>query len=91
VGGRAGDLHSSAQVPRLSDTAAPRLLKKMLAMKKILNESLGRASGPRGDLGVTMVRGMRAILGVADAFPDDLGVALLKCAQGFTKTIEAPG
>ncbi len=39
-----------------------------------------------GDLGVTMVRGMRAILADVDAFPDDLGGAFLKCAQGFTKT-----
>jgi dihydroxyacetone kinase-like protein len=39
-----------------------------------------------GDLGVTMVRGMRAIQVEADAFPDDLGAAFLKCAQGFTKT-----
>jgi dihydroxyacetone kinase-like protein len=39
-----------------------------------------------GDLGVTMVRGMRAILTEADAFPDDLGAAFMKCAQGFTKT-----
>jgi phosphoenolpyruvate---glycerone phosphotransferase subunit DhaL len=39
-----------------------------------------------GDLGVTMTRGMRAISeGVAD-LPDDLGLALLKCAQAFTKS-----
>jgi dihydroxyacetone kinase-like protein len=39
-----------------------------------------------GDLGVTMTRGMRAITeGVAD-MPDDLGLALLKCAQAFTKS-----
>lgn len=39
-----------------------------------------------GDLGVTMTRGMRAISeGVAE-MPDDLGQALLKCAQAFTKS-----
>ena len=39
-----------------------------------------------GDLGVTMTRGMRAISdGVAD-LPEDLGLALLKCAQAFTKS-----
>lgn len=39
-----------------------------------------------GDLGVTMTRGMRAISeGVAE-MPDDLGQALLRCAQAFTKS-----
>lgn len=38
-----------------------------------------------GDLGVTMVRGMRAISEQGDALPEDLGQALLACAQAFTK------
>jgi dihydroxyacetone kinase-like protein len=38
-----------------------------------------------GDLGVTMTRGMRGILETAEDLPEDLGLALLKCAQGFTK------
>jgi dihydroxyacetone kinase-like protein len=39
-----------------------------------------------GDLGVTMTRGMRAIKEQADDLPADLGVALLRCAQAFTKS-----
>jgi phosphoenolpyruvate---glycerone phosphotransferase subunit DhaL len=51
-------------------------------------EALNAADGALGDgdLGVTLTRGMRAITeGVAD-LPDDLGQALLKCAQAFTKS-----
>lgn len=51
-------------------------------------DALNTADGALGDgdLGVTMTRGMRAITeGVAD-LPDDLGLALLKCAQAFTKS-----
>jgi len=39
-----------------------------------------------GDLGVTMTRGMRMVLQTADQLPDDLGMALLACAQAFTKS-----
>lgn len=38
-----------------------------------------------GDLGVTMTRGMRLVAEKADTLPDDLGQALLACAQAFTK------
>jgi len=38
-----------------------------------------------GDLGVTMVRGARAVVAELPQLPDDLGLALLKCAQAFTK------
>lgn len=38
-----------------------------------------------GDLGVTMVRGARAIAAELPNLPDDVGMALLKCAQAFTK------
>ena len=38
-----------------------------------------------GDLGVTMVRGARAIVSELPNLPDDVGMALLKCAQAFTK------
>jgi dihydroxyacetone kinase-like protein len=38
-----------------------------------------------GDLGVTMVRGTRAVASEVLNLPDDLGMALLKCAQAFTK------
>jgi dihydroxyacetone kinase-like protein len=39
-----------------------------------------------GDLGVTLTRGMRAITDLSPTLPDDLGQALLACAQAFTKT-----
>lgn len=50
-------------------------------------DSLNAADGALGDgdLGVTMTRGMRAISGGVEALPEDLGMALLSCAQAFTK------
>jgi dihydroxyacetone kinase-like protein len=38
-----------------------------------------------GDLGVTMTRGMRLVAEKAADLPEDLGQALLSCAQAFTK------
>ncbi len=51
-------------------------------------EALNAADGALGDgdLGVTMTRGMRAILALSPTLPDDLGLALLACAQAFTKS-----
>ncbi|WP_102108988.1 dihydroxyacetone kinase subunit L [Oceaniglobus roseus] len=51
-------------------------------------EELNQADGALGDgdLGVTMTRGMRAIKEKAADLPDDLGMALLACAQAFTKS-----
>jgi dihydroxyacetone kinase-like protein len=50
-------------------------------------EDLNAADGALGDgdLGVTLTRGMRAIMAQADELPEDLGRALLACAQAFTK------
>lgn len=39
-----------------------------------------------GDLGVTMARGMALVAEAAPDLPDDLGQALLRCAQAFTKS-----
>ncbi|TVQ35946.1 MAG: dihydroxyacetone kinase subunit L [Geminicoccaceae bacterium] len=39
-----------------------------------------------GDLGVTMVRGSRAVAPALDDLPPDLGKALMTVAQGFTKS-----
>lgn len=64
--------------------AVTRIAAKMEAASNELNE-LDGALGD-GDLGVTMVRGAREIVSGLDAMPDDLGQALMKCAQGFTKT-----
>ena len=49
-------------------------------------DALNAADGALGDgdLGVTLTRGMRAISELT--LPDDLGQALLACAQAFTKT-----
>jgi phosphoenolpyruvate---glycerone phosphotransferase subunit DhaL len=51
-------------------------------------DALNTADGALGDgdLGVTMTRGMRAIGDLAPGLPDDLGLALMQCAQAFTKT-----
>jgi dihydroxyacetone kinase-like protein len=50
-------------------------------------EELNAADGALGDgdLGVTLTRGMGAISDLKDDLPDDLGMALLQCAQAFTK------
>ena len=39
-----------------------------------------------GDLGVTMTRGMVLVAETAPDLPDDLGQALLRCAQAFTRS-----
>ena len=51
-------------------------------------EALNAADGALGDgdLGVTMTRGMKAIVELSPNLPDDLGMALMQCAQAFTKT-----
>lgn len=51
-------------------------------------EMLNSADGALGDgdLGVTMTRGMRLVSEKAADLPDDLGLALLQCAQAFTKS-----
>lgn len=58
-----------------------------LAMERDFGE-LNAADGALGDgdLGVTMTRGMRAISQMKDDLPDDLGMALVQCAQAFTKS-----
>ena len=51
-------------------------------------DALNAADGALGDgdLGVTLMRGMRAITEGVEAMPEDLGLALLACAQAFTKS-----
>lgn len=51
-------------------------------------EALNAADGALGDgdLGVTLTRGMRAITELSPGLPDDLGQALLACAQAFTES-----
>jgi dihydroxyacetone kinase-like protein len=57
------------------------------AMKRDFDE-LNAADGALGDgdLGVTLTRGMDAIVEMKSDLPDDIGMALLKCAQAFTKS-----
>jgi dihydroxyacetone kinase-like protein len=38
-----------------------------------------------GDLGVSLVRGARAVAAEMPNLPEDVGMALLKCAQAFTR------
>ena len=64
--------------------AISRLDSVMKAQFDVLNEADGKLGD--GDLGITMTRGMAAIIDIADDLPADLGVAILKCAQAFTKT-----
>jgi len=60
-----------------------RIIEKLEACADELN-ALDAQLGD-GDLGVSMVRGARAVAGELPNLPDDLGLALLKCAQAFTK------
>lgn len=57
------------------------------AMKRDFDE-LNAADGALGDgdLGVTLTRGMDAIVEMKSDLPDDIGMALLICAQAFTKS-----
>ena len=57
------------------------------AMEAAANE-LNTADGKLGDgdLGVTMVRGSRLVVEALPDLPADVGMALMKCAQAFTKT-----
>ncbi|MGS4946098.1 dihydroxyacetone kinase subunit L [Meridianimarinicoccus sp. RP-17] len=70
------------------DIAALRIgLARVAAAMERDFEELNAADGALGDgdLGVTLTRGMRAIMAQADDLPEDLGRALLACAQAFTK------
>jgi len=51
-------------------------------------DALNAADGALGDgdLGVTMTRGMRAIIAMRNDLSDDVGMALFQCAQAFTKS-----
>jgi len=62
--------------------AMTRVVAKLEACADELN-ALDAALGD-GDLGVTMVRGGRSVLAELPNFPEDVGMALLKCAQALT-------
>ena len=63
--------------------ASLRLRDAMEAEADALNTADGALGD--GDLGVTMRRGSRAVAEKADDLPDDFGMALMACAQAFTK------
>lgn len=63
--------------------ALARVAARMEACADELNALDGQLGD--GDLGVTMVRGTRAVAAELASLPDDLGMAFLKCAQAFTK------
>ncbi len=60
-----------------------RIIENLEACADELN-TLDAAVGD-GDLGVTMLRGARGVRAELPNLPDDVGLALLKCAQAFTK------
>ena len=63
--------------------AVKRVVAKLEACADELN-ALDAALGD-GDLGVTMVRGGRSVLAELPNLPEDVGMALLKCAQALTR------
>ncbi len=65
-------------------TAIERLAAAMERDFDMLNTADGALGD--GDLGITMRRGMRMVAENSATIPDDLGLALLQCAQAFTKT-----
>ena len=64
--------------------AIERLHEKMPTHFDTLNAADGKLGD--GDLGITMTRGMAEITAVRDDLPEDLGLAMLKCSQAFTKS-----
>ena len=65
-------------------TAATKIAQLMEESADELNAADGLLGD--GDLGITMVRGFREIIEVRDSLPDDVGMALFKCAKAFTKS-----
>jgi len=63
--------------------ASLRLRDAMEAEADALNAADGALGD--GDLGVTMRRGSRAVAEKAEDLPEDFGMALMACAQAFTK------
>jgi len=75
-------MRTSINTPTLRQ-ALTRIAAKMESCSDELN-ALDAQLGD-GGLGVTMVRGARAIVSELPNLPGDVGMALLKCAQAFTK------
>jgi phosphoenolpyruvate---glycerone phosphotransferase subunit DhaL len=71
----------------LDRAALERAIARLAAAMERDFDMLNTADGALGDgdLGVTMTRGMRLVAEKAGELPEDLGQALLACAQAFTK------
>lgn len=74
---------STALTTAVMREALQRIVQKLEACADGLN-SLDAQLGD-GDLGVTMVRGSRGVAAEIPNLPDDVGMALVKCAQAFTR------
>ena len=64
--------------------AIERLHEEMPTHFETLNAADGKLGD--GDLGITMTRGVAEIASVRDDLPEDIGLAVLKCSQAFTKS-----
>jgi len=71
----------------LTTTALREGMMRIAAKMEASSDELNRLDGllGDGDLGVTMVRGVRGLVEELPNLPDDVGMALLKCAQVFTR------
>lgn len=71
----------------LTTAALSEGIRRIAAKMEDCHDELNRLDGllGDGDLGVTMVRGVRSLVDELPNLPDDVGMALLKCAQVFTR------
>jgi len=62
-------------------------IERIVAQLEMCADELNTLDGVLGDgdLGVTMLRGGRSVLAELPNLPDDIGMALFKCAQAFTR------
>lgn len=62
-------------------------ISKLLPHMENIADELNALDGQLGDgdLGITMSRGARGLSDVKDDLPEDIGIALMTCAQAFTK------
>ena len=80
---------SGSAVPSASLTTAVLAdgLRRIAAHMETVAEVLNAADGQLGDgdLGVTMTRGGREVVKILPTLPEDVGMALLACAQAVTR------
>src|ERR1700757_4000362 len=82
VNARFGGCDMALTTPVLADG-----LKRIAAHMETVADELNALDGQLGDgvLGVTMTRGGRALVDILPKLPDDVGMALMACAQAMTK------